>query len=406
VAKWKDETIIDDPSPGRGVKVVEHTKLEYEMVYANNRDTKTDYGSPSASHNSYEGPGAYWAIWQHDGVSTAGVPYRFGYLPVAHLAYTPDRDTDSLVRDTVHAFYDQNQTDNLLNLIEAPQLIDSLASIANSVRRLRQSIIREGLLQQLAFLRGSWGKARIRTLLSRLHVANARASDLYLVYSFGVAPLVSDMKKIQREIKTLRSRLKREIDRNTNKMVSVHRSCGYDLYYTHDGTRPKSMFANGFEWTINRSNTDSKRTCTVRGFRNSGYESNSYKKLDYLMSRFGVSGPATLTWEIIPWSFVVDWFLDLRHITDSLDNLLTGSRKRIVDICISDKIVFEQDAAQAGAHIITPPVGTKMVKLKTSIYTRNPVTSYNKVGFSGRFGKKQASLSAALLYQQIAKLGR
>jgi len=39
-----------------------------------------------------------------------------------------------------------------------------------------------------------------------------------------------------------------------------------------------------------------------------------------------------------------------------------------------------------------------------SYYRRDPVIDYNIVGLSGKFGKKQASLLAALLYQLIANL--
>jgi hypothetical protein len=122
-----------------------------------------------------------------------------------------------------------------------------------------------------------------------------------------------------------------------------------------------------------------------------------------MMSRFGVTGPASFAWEVIPFSFVVDWFLDLRSITNSLDNLLTGSQKKIVDICLSDKIRFTDVATlQSGYNPSTQ--GNEMGRVVNSVYTRNPVTSYNKVGLAGRFGKKQASLTAALLYQTVANM--
>jgi hypothetical protein len=409
VTKRLDEEIIDDPSPGRGIKQVTHTKSEWEVTRLPSiSDTKTDYGNPVGSHNSFEGAGAYWAVWQLDGASTVGVPWTFHTVPRAHIAYEPNQSVDELVRDTVDAFYNENQVDNLLNVVEAPQLVSSLASLSRSVASLRRNIVRDGLLKQLAFLRGSWGKARVKTLLSRMHVSNAKLSDLYLIYSFGIAPLISDMRKVQREVKTIQSRLRKEVERNRNKMVSAHRSCKLQVYYSHNGTRPSSLAsgigASQISYEI-KDQQECRRTCTVRGYRNSDYQTEEFKRLDYLMSRFGVTGPASLIWELIPWSFVVDWFLDLRAITNGLDNLLTGSRKKIVDICVSDKLVFTE-VGSSGANIIFPPAGTQLCRLKSSIYTRNPITSYNKVGLSGRFGKKQASLSAALLYQQIAKLGK
>jgi hypothetical protein len=129
--------------------------------------------------------------------------------------------------------------------------------------------------------------------------------------------------------------------------------------------------------------------------------------LAYLIDRFGLSGPATTAWELVPLSFVVDWFVDLRNVTDRLDNALTGGSKQIIDVCISEKVYAKTiGTIQSYGPYVINQAGSVMAESEWHLYTRNPVTDFNKVRFAGRFGKKQASLSAALIYSKVANLVR
>lgn len=168
-----------------------------------------------------------------------------------------------------------------------------------------------------------------------------------------------------------------------------------------------SQYDDGSARWVLTSDTPPRRTCTVRGYRTQKFNTASFRELDYLMGRFGATGPTALGWELIPFSFVLDWFVDLRNITDRLDNLLTGNQKRILDVCLSE--VYQ---AKASAKLNVTGNYTSSnngMELCTDIvrhYHRNPVLDYNIVRGSGRFGKKQASLLAALLHQMMANLVR
>jgi hypothetical protein len=37
------------------------------------------------------------------------------------------------------------------------------------------------------------------------------------------------------------------------------------------------------------------------------------------LSQFGITNPASLTWELLPWSFVADWFIPIGPYLESLD---------------------------------------------------------------------------------------
>jgi len=284
-------------------------------------------------------------------------------------------------------------------------LISSLNELKNTVNRVMIPISRDGLLKTLSNAYKTLGRDRVKRNLARFSRAGKAASGLYLMYSFGIAPLFSDMRKMESVLRDTKSGLDKHLRKRKKALVSVHRQCGYTFSYIDPvgGHDISYLDVGSLRFRARLSGDKNRRTCTVRGYRDVDYDSAAFKRLDYAVSRFGVTGPASFVWELIPFSFVVDWFLDLRHITNTLDNLLTGNSKRIVDICVSDKYqITESGYLNSGYNPTTQ--GRLMCTVTTNQYTRNPVTSYNKIGVSGRFGKKQASLTAALLYQKVANL--
>jgi hypothetical protein len=77
---------------------------------------------------------------------------------------------------------------------------------------------------------------------------------------------------------------------------------------------------------------------------------------------FGIGKVAGLAWELIPFSFVADWFVDGRQAVNELTRLHTGSAySEITSICSSTKTVVKQDL------LITPSI--------TSVYGSKPLTS-------------------------------
>jgi hypothetical protein len=383
------ETIIDDPSPGRYVKQLSHYRIEKVMRPA----STTTYGSPTVN-NTYTGLGASWNQWNS--------PYPSGGHelpdPSGSMLAVSDTSQDALVRDTVDAFYQDNEVDNLLNLVEAPQLLDSLKTLSSSVR-LWLSRPDPGI-RTWTGLRKSFTYRDLKRKLKRFGSYGSSASSGYLMYSFGFAPIISDMLKVQSSYHSLWLATKKAL-KSRGKLVSIHRSSNIALSYAQPGGGSASTLQTS--WLLFRLSREAgRRTCTVRGIRSHGYHQASFNKLDYLLTRFGATGPASLAWELIPYSFVVDWFLDLRHITNTLDNLLTGGYKSIVDICVSDKIVVAHNAYLSQLGYNPWNNGEFMGTVRVNSYTRSPVTSYQKIGLSGRFGKKQASLAAALIYQNVA----
>ena len=134
----------------------------------------------------------------------------------------------------------------------------------------------------------------------------------------------------------------------------------------------------------------------------------SFRTLDYLISRFGVSGPASFLWERIPFSFVVDWFVDLSGVLNSLDNTLTGSTKKITDAGISQswKALIPVVKTRVSPTFTDSNDGSQVALCELSSFIRKPIVPSVSVGLSGRFGKSQLSISAALIGQMAANLLR
>lgn len=145
----------------------------------------------------------------------------------------------------------------------------------------------------------------------------------------------------------------------------------------------------------------------VRGHRNIDYNLDAFKKLQYLINRFGSSGPASFVWERIPFSFVVDWFVDLSSIVGALDNALTGFNQRLDDGWCSEKWsalvpVFKHKYV----NWTSDKDGQQTALYEMSYYHREYLEPRITWGLRDRFGKKQASYLAAVLHQLVANLRR
>lgn len=151
--------------------------------------------------------------------------------------------------------------------------------------------------------------------------------------------------------------------------------------------------------------TPPTRIVTLKGIRKHRYSTSAFAVADDLMRRFGVTGPASFVWERIPFSFVVDWFVDLRGVLNSIDNLVTGSSKYVQDACISEKYSWgmgcKVNNLYTTSQCIVPANGQIVCGTSFQYYTRKPIVATSKVVGSGRFGKKQFALMGALLHQLL-----
>jgi hypothetical protein len=119
------------------------------------------------------------------------------------------------------------------------------------------------------------------------------------------------------------------------------------------------------------------------------------------------TGPASLAWELVPFSFVLDWFVDSSEIFDRLDNLFLGGPKTITDIWVTDRFELNMPCVLHTSNgIIHGLEGQQVGSCRLKHYHRKPYSNDFSIVPAGRFGKKQAALSAALIHQVVANLRR
>lgn len=137
-------------------------------------------------------------------------------------------------------------------------------------------------------------------------------SAAHLIYDYGVAPLMSDMYD---SIETLRLRLEQPLfKRYFFKQKLPHYECDASLNLL-------SGISDGVRHTV------------VDG---SQYIAANVKLDPEKASRFTLGNPAEITWEIVPFSFVIDWFIPVGDFLIALDALMAVDE---ISVSISRKVV-------------------------------------------------------------------
>jgi len=388
IASEGESSITDDPAPSQKVKTVTHTKRHLSRLAIDSYDEHT-----STNRYVYTGFGAHWNSWGN-----------YGAIWPDNVVVSYPVTLAQQKAQAMHQFYNMNQTDNLLNVVESEQLVSSVTSLRNLIARLRAGKIlqiKQNLDTRVLFSRKIPG---IKTL---------DFSNLYLMWQFGFAPLISDMTKCFAAVKTLRRDMQRAVS-NAGKPYTITVRC--DGVHSIVGTSLHTLTGyNAVYSPLNSSYCHSNtvmfepphRIVGVEGIRTIKYSMASFQKLDYLMARFLTPGPASLIWERIPFSFVIDWFVNLSGIIDSLNNTLTGGTKQIKKCWWSEKYHMNVNAVKHSTSAWSSDSdGSSTVVNELSYYHREALDTNISLVPSGRFGKKQALLSAALLHQLVASLKR
>jgi hypothetical protein len=402
---YVEETIVDDPSPVKTGTLWKSKHVHHVTRSVSQRLLSNDSYDEAGHRYITVGPACYWSAWGNGFVPNI----TFGHT---NPGYTIDEKT--ALRQTLHAFFNDNDVLNAVNIVEAPELLSGLRSIARNFREIVSIDSR--------LTRGT-AKQALQAALKKGKSGVAILSGGFLYYSFGVAPLISDMRKVSKAMKSISGRIAKA-QKQAGTVVTVSRRwkgsgftwspTGYpeaggpvpDLT-SYAGLDGKGTQTGNYYAVQLEAEQPLTVTCTVKGVRSLAFDSASLQKWDYLARRFGANGPVSYLWERIPYSFVVDWFVDLSGIIDRLDNALTGNGKKVVDCCISNKwavrvgVIHSDAKSNSHSNLYN---GDQVALVRLSAYSRKPLTPTTTVGLSDRFGKRQIALSAALVGQMAANL--
>lgn len=381
------EEIIDDyPSTKDVVNDVTHKSALTVWSRIDNYDETSSLGDRYVT----DGPLAHQHSWG-----------QYGELNHSAVSVQWPTDGTSLVRKALHEFHNENKVDNLLNLVELPQLLPTLRSMGAFLKTAKNLPLL--LTPAKAVVKGS------RRRLGKEFLKGS--ANTHLGYSFGLAPLVSDMNKMYRAMPTIR-RLYVDAQRECHDIKTIRaRATGKLSLIIPDGIGYSYTpnIPSGNKWTIPGVSqiVPPIQIVVLRGRRDRPkYYSSTLQALDGFLRNYVTGGPASALWEHLPFSFVVDWFVDLSGVIDKLNESLTGLSSQVISLSSSQKWHVEYDIQKIPT--LSWPSSTSDWTLTAhstlKYYHRESTLPPPLVGASSRFGKKQLALSASLLHNIVANL--
>lgn len=243
----------------------------------------------SAKLNGFDTVGVY------GGFANAGT----GKSPAAYSAFIADRNTKYVVdaKNAALSKFKEKMSDSSMwavNLVEAQKSLDMIAArgyqLLNFVRALKRGdIVKAGRILETP---------STKPVKRSTKGAAKTFADQFLEMHFGWTPLVQDIHNacsfLSQPLKTSRVRGKKTVlDTHVyNASSQMTSPCGYVNNSYRGAHEISTRVLIQADVAITNPNL-------------------------FLAEQMGLINPATVIWEIVPWSFVVDWFV---NIGDFLSN--------------------------------------------------------------------------------------
>jgi hypothetical protein len=179
------------------------------------------------------------------------------------------------------------------------EIADETINLGTTLAEYRQSVSMFGSAAK--GIRKAWQlfkKKNVRR--KRLSTCSVAAAEL--VYSFGVSPLLSD---VYDSVEALKLRLEHPVFRK---------------YFTQEKVVSQGNYEN-VDWDGKYSAKHSRRTTVYVEF-----------DLEKALFNYGWQNPLSLGWELVPYSFVIDWMLPIGDYLASLDALRATGTIRVAHV--------------------------------------------------------------------------
>lgn len=228
----------------------------------------------------------------------------------------------------------------------------------NLMPQLNTGFSLTNFLLELRDIRDLWKTAskmsRMLRSLDRRIVGTKTLSELILAYSFGVLPLRSDLETIVEDLFNTNKRVNEFIDRG-KRVLSYHFRKEWDVENDDVTWRSESPYAQTFR----------VRKKLFSATLRSSYLYRKPSKLEGFLRVMGLRLTPEIIWNAIPFTFVIDWVLDIQSFLRQFDDD-TNLTLNIVDYCDSIKVAetFEQYRRLSAT---APSYGTLTARVK--LYT-------------------------------------
>jgi hypothetical protein len=173
-----------------------------------------------------------------------------------------------------------------------------------------------GELKDVPHLVRTWGEG----LLHRMANAN-------LWWKFGIRPMISDIRKLHQYVKETNS-----LFRAMRKLANdgyITRRCNLEQSSTnetimHDGLINSSAacHVHGTRYVRHTSKVwGSCRWKTTSGFNPPVADEALEREIGRILYGFNLEGGIAMVWELIPWSWLVDWFIDVQGFLGTVNTI-------------------------------------------------------------------------------------
>jgi hypothetical protein len=171
-------------------------------------------------------------------------------------------------------------------------LVQDLYRITMAVKHLDPRILTYGYYYLSGKKKPGMTNRTLRNLSSR-----------WLEYVYGVSPLMQDMDGVMKELKT-------RTERPIFQRLTESRKDKVEAYY------PNEISQITTTKVVSISETFVNRVSAVAyiKFRND--------ILNSALGAYGFTNPASVAWELTPFSFIIDWWVNVGEVLGSLDNCL------------------------------------------------------------------------------------
>lgn len=279
-------------SYGRGICRIDWQPYNYVVPYV--------YGL----RHRYQGDCSEPDLWQ--GVSDLASP--LGDVSGLITGVTFNMRNEANVR-CINSFSSQ-EVEAGVAIGEAREGLESIVSLLLAAKQLVQAIRRpvQPIRQRPIRVRGRrviYLRSYRRTRYFKDLADGKTVSDAWLAWNYGLRPIANDIKSLIDALGSIKPELEK-----VSFTVQVKEELDAGSLAKHP------VKATG-------SATKSCR-CTITGARVSEV---------HLLAKYGLNNPATIGWELMPWSFVADWFV---KVGDTLSTITALSGVEFVDGYINE----------------------------------------------------------------------
>lgn len=177
-------------------------------------------------------------------------------------------------------------------------------------------------------------------------------AHLWLTYTYGIRPLLGTIFGAQKEIQGL---LRNEMDHLKVTASGTEDSPKVQLY----------TYSGGYTYPLSTAGKF-KRSVTIGA---------SLYNQNFDITRFTSLNPASVAWELMPYSFVVDWFVDVGGYLRNLEtSLLYGNRFStgyVTDLQVLSCVIT--DSRKSDSYLTTYTGTARSVSIARSVLNSYPV---------------------------------